>query len=70
MLVLKIFKNLLLMSLCKCMSVQRPQDSAASPWSQSCRKLCVTQHLCWKSNLGPLEEQETLLTTESFFQSW
>lgn len=25
---------------------------------------------CWKSNLGPLEEQLNLLTTESSFQSW
>lgn len=56
------------MSVCKCMSVQRPQEGAAPPWSWSCRKLCATQHLCWESNLGPLKEQHVLLTTESFFQ--
>lgn len=32
-------------------------------------QLCFTHHICWETNLGPLQKQYMLLTTEPSHQA-
>lgn len=46
----------------------RGQERVLDPLKLGDRSLWVTQHGCWKPNLGPPQEQQVLLTTEPSLQ--
>ena len=47
-----------------CNSLQTHQKRASDPITDGCESRCG----CWKLNLGPLEEQSVLLTSEPSLQ--
>ena len=51
-----------------CACDQRGQKRASDPLKLELQKVCELPCECWKLNLGPVQEQPVLLTTELFLQ--